>query len=219
MKLSQVFVIATVLSLQVACTKNESEKNKEKAGYALGVRAARDVKSEDVDVDDFIEGLKDGLKYEDLSKLEYNDTELRDAVRKNRERRDIQNQTPEEKQLNATFDEIAKKPNMTVISRNFLIETLREGKGVTPGRHDTAVVKYKLMDLKGKVLEDKSKEQAIPVRDLPHCLRMATSSLKAGVHVNVYCTPRGMPHVKAMGLSDDTGIVFDFEIIRASKSN
>ncbi|MGV3739980.1 MAG: FKBP-type peptidyl-prolyl cis-trans isomerase N-terminal domain-containing protein, partial [Gammaproteobacteria bacterium] len=179
MKLVAVSVLGLMLTAPFAQAEAVSLKTDlDGASYAIGVDLVRNMKSKNIDIniDAFIQGIKDGMGN---GKLLMTDSEMTDSLTKFQNNMRAKATAMFEKMANENrtkgqkfLEENGKMSGVTTSPSGFQYKMTKEGTGPKPSATDTVTVEYTGSTIDGKIFDstDKSGQPAtFPLNQVIPC--------------------------------------------------
>jgi FKBP-type peptidyl-prolyl cis-trans isomerase FklB len=199
------------------------ETEEQKLSYAVGVLFGRNMSLElDVDVDAFVQGLRDVLEGKELR---LPPEELRAVVERYQEQQTKRRAAEAEGNLAASrrfLEENKSKEGVQVLPGGVQYKVLRSGDGPKPTLKDTVVVHYRGTLIDGKEFDSsyaRGEPATIPLANVIKGWQDAVTSMPVGSRWEVYVPPQLAYGDKGAGpvIGPNAALIFEIELIEISK--
>jgi FKBP-type peptidyl-prolyl cis-trans isomerase FklB len=183
---------------------SELKDVRQKASYGYGLLSGKQIKGQgvDLDLDMFVQGLKDAFSG---APSRLSDEQIKEAVLAF-QKEQVETASTKSKAEGETFlAENKKKPNVVTLPSGVQYKVLKEGTGKTPKATDTVTVDYEGRFVNGTVFDSSAKHpeqpSSFPVGQVIPGFSEALQLMKVGSKWEIY-----IPYDKAYGAAGRPGI-------------
>lgn len=212
------FLCVAATAAPAAATMTEEQK----LSYAVGVLFGRNMSLElDVDVDTFVQGLRDVLEGKEL---QLSPEELRSVVERYQAQQDAQHAKDAAGNAEAGrkfLEENAKKAGVQQLPGGLQYKILREGKGEKPSLSDTVVVHYRGKLINGEEFDSsyaRNEPATFPLQSIIKGWQQAVTAMPVGSKWEVYVPPQLAYGEQGKGpIGPNSTLVFEIELLEIKR--